>query len=101
MGTTKKPKKIKKPPPEKKQVANVVNKVHKDKTVHKNTAEDDVITNEIETTSLQNRKVEIVSTSIYDPRPRSRSYTKNYQKIKRGRVPKKYKSRKDYRKKNY
>jgi len=98
--TTRKPKKIKRPPPKEKQVAKLVNKP-KDKTVRKKVAEEDVITNEIETTSLQNSKVEIVSTSIYDPRPRSRSYSKNYQKIKRERVPKKYNNKKNYRKKNY
>ena len=65
--------------------------------------EKDVITNEIETTSLdrQQDKAEIVSTSIYDPRPRSRSYRKNknksYTQIKRERVPKKFL----YRQKNY
>jgi len=98
--TTKKPKKVKRPPPEEKTVAKLVKKP-KDKTVKKKVAEEDVITNEIETTSLQNAKVEIVSTSIYDPRPRSRSYSKNYQKIKRERVPKKYNNKKNYRKKNY
>ena len=49
--------------------------------------EDDLITNEIQSGSLEKNKVQIVSTSIYDPRPKSRSYKKNY---KRNRVPKKY-----------
>jgi len=100
--TTKKPKTIKRPTHKDKQQSKLVNK-SKDKTISKSSDEEDVITNEIETTSLQNAKVEIVSTSIYDPRPRSRSrsYSKNYQKIKRERVPKKYNHKKSYRQKNY
>merc|ERR1712128_45354 len=70
--TTKKPKTIKRPTHKDKQQSKLVNK-SKDKTISKSSDEEDVITNEIETTSLQNAKVEIVSTSIYDPRPRSRS----------------------------
>ena len=54
--------------------------------------EDDLITNEIESGSLEKNKVQIVSTSIYDPRPKSRSYKKNYNahKRERNRIPKKY-----------
>jgi len=96
--TTKKPKKIKRPTHEKKPQSKLVNK-SKDKTIIHSVDEEDVITNEIETTSLQNDKVEIVSTSIYDPRPRTRSYKKNYNKIKRERVPKKYNN--NYRQKSY
>jgi len=98
--TTEKPKKIKRPTHEAKQPSRLVNK-SKDKTIIRSSDEEDVITNEIETTSSQNSKVEIVSTSIYDPRPRSRSYSKNYQKIKRERTPKKYNSKKHYRQKSY
>jgi len=96
--TTKKPKKIKRPTHAEKQQSKLVNK-SKDKTISKSIDEEDVITNEIETTSLQNDKVEVVSTSIYDPRPRTRSYRKNYNKIKRERVPKKYNN--NYRQKSY
>ena len=52
--------------------------------------EDGLITNEIESGSLEKNKVQIVSTSIYDPRPKSRSYKKNYNSYKRERHPKKY-----------
>ena len=53
--------------------------------------EDDLITNEIQSGSLEKNKVQIVSTSIYDPRPKSRSYKNNYNAAyKRGRKSKKY-----------
>ena len=54
-----------------------------------------LITNEIESGSLEKNKVQIVSKSIYDPR-RSRSYKKNYNSnsYKRERILKKYNYRK-------
>ena len=54
--------------------------------------EADLITNEIESESLEKNKVQIVSTSIYDPRPKSRTYKKNYNSYKRERLAKKYNS---------
>ena len=53
-----------------------------------------LITNEIESGSLGKNKVQIVSKSIYDPRPKSRSYKKNYNSYKRERIQKKYNYRK-------
>ena len=57
--------------------------------------EEGLITNEIESGSLEKNKVQIVSKSIYDPR-RSRSYKKNYNSnsYKRERILKKYNYRK-------
>ena len=68
-------------------------------------ADDDLITNEIESESLQKNKVQLVSTSIYDPRPKSRPYKKSYSSNKRdrgrsSRLYKKYNYR-SKKKKNY